>query len=70
MTCDELLATVTVHCSRTGMPEFAVHDGIPQPCRDQFWVALRGSCCPVVMGVDRCAYVWDWQDWAQGTFPR
>ncbi|MGZ2747537.1 hypothetical protein [Burkholderia stagnalis] len=50
---------------------FAVRlSDIPQPWRDSFRIALRGSACPALDGEGECAYAWDWQDWLQGTFPR
>lgn len=57
-----LRAVVPVH-ERDGRPLYVILDDIPQPWRDQFWAALRGSQCPKVKGVERAAYVWDWQSW-------
>lgn len=55
---------------RNGRP-FAIRlRDIPQPWQDRFRTALRGSACPVIGGEGHCAYVWDWQDWLQGRFPR
>ena len=64
MTREELIAAVPVH-ERDGRPLYVILDDIPQPWRDQFWAALRGSQCPKVDGVERAAYVWDWQSWVR-----
>jgi hypothetical protein len=59
-----LRAAVPVQ-ERDGRPFYVIVDDIPQPWRDQFWEALRGSQCPTVEGVERAAYVWDWQSWVR-----
>ena len=64
MTREELIAAVPVH-ERDGRPLYVILDDIPQPWRDQFWAALRGSQCPKVEGVERAAYAWDWQSWVR-----
>lgn len=48
---------------------FVVINDIPEPYRQQFEAALRGSGCPVVEGYDDCAYAQDWLDWSSGNWP-
>lgn len=63
MTRDELITAVPVH-KREGLSPYVDLSEIPQPWRDQFWTALHGSGCPVIEGVERATYAWDWQSWA------
>lgn len=67
MTRDELIAAVPVY-EHDGRPHHVSLADIPQPWRDQFWAALHGSQCPVVQGVERSAYAWDWQSWVDGSW--
>ena len=62
MTRDELIAAVPVHY-QDGRPYFVDLEEIPAPWREQFWGALYGSQCPIVQGVRRAAYAWDWSSW-------
>ena len=62
MTHDELIAAAPVH-ERDGRPLYVSLEDIPQPWRDQFWAALRGSSCPKVDGVDRVTEIWNQQSW-------
>lgn len=62
----ELLATVPVH--QRGSKAFVVLAEIPEPWRAQFAAALRGSAAPRVDGAGPCAWAWDWQQWAAGTW--
>ncbi len=62
MTRDELIAAVPVHY-QDGRPYFVALEEIPEPWCEQFWGALYGSQCPVVPGVERAAYAWDWNSW-------
>jgi hypothetical protein len=48
---------------------FVALDDIPEPYRQQFEAALRGSGCPVVEGYGECAYAQDWLDWSSGNWP-
>lgn len=48
---------------------FVAIDDIPEPYRQQFEAALRGSGCPVVEGYGGCAYAQDWIDWSTGNWP-
>ena len=59
---DELLAAVPLR-DHNGKPYYVDLADIPQPWRDQFLAALRGSQIPVIEGVERAAYAWDWQQW-------
>ena len=63
MTHDELIAAAPVH-ERDGRPLYVSLEDIPQPWRDQFWAALYGSQCPKIDGIERAAYAWDWECWA------
>lgn len=65
MTRDELVNLVPVH-EREGRPHYVDLSEIPQPWRDQFAVALLGSCCPVIDGIERAAFAWDWKCWVVG----
>lgn len=67
MTRDELIATVPAH-DHEGRPFYVDLNDIPQPWRDQFSAALYGTQCPVVQGVERAAYEWDWQCWVSGSW--
>ena len=49
-----------------GHSAYVVLAEIPQPWRDQFQEALRGSACPVVEGAGPCAHAHDWQSWERG----
>lgn len=49
-----------------GRSAYVVLAEIPQPWRDQFQEALRGSACPVVEGAGPCAHAHDWQSWVRG----
>ena len=62
MTRDELISAVPLH-EREGRPFYVDLEEIPHPWRAQFWTALYGSQCPVIEGVERAAYAWDWQCW-------
>lgn len=57
---------------KRGPFRFVVLSDIPQPFRQQFRAALRGSGCPRVEGYDfdpeDCAYAQDWIDWASGNW--
>ncbi|WP_230459323.1 hypothetical protein [Burkholderia ubonensis] len=53
-----------------GRPYYVRLADVPQPWRDQFRAALRGSGCPVIAGEGECAYASDWSDWLRGSFPR
>ena len=64
MTCDELLAAVSIHRPES-RSAYVVLAEIPQPWRDQFQEALRGSACPLVEGLGHCAYGHDWQAWVR-----
>lgn len=66
MARDELIATVPVHYHE-GRPFYVDLNDIPQPWRGQFLGALYGGQCPVVQGVERAAYAWDWQSWVSGS---
>ena len=64
-----LLASVPV-IGHDGRPDYVRLTDIPQPWRDTFRAALRGSCCPAVDGEGECASATDWKDWIKGDFPR
>lgn len=66
MTRDELLAAVPVH--QRGGGAFVVLAEIPEPWRDQFAAALRGSAAPLIHGAGPCAWAHDWQQWVAGTW--
>lgn len=55
---------------REGFSSYVRLADIPQPWRDRFRTALRGSGCPAIDGEGDCAYERDWSDWLQGAFPR
>jgi hypothetical protein len=55
---------------REGKASYVRLADIPQPWRDTFRAALRGSACPLIDGEGDCAWAWDWKDWIKGTFPR
>lgn len=48
-----------------GRSTYVVQAEIPQPWREQFQQALRGSACPLVEGVGHCACDHDWQAWVR-----
>ncbi|TDN62429.1 hypothetical protein [Paraburkholderia sp. BL10I2N1] len=54
---------------REGLSSYVRLADIPQPWRDEFRAALRGSACPVIHGEGECARAWDWSNWLQGRFP-
>ena len=62
MTRQELLASVPIRNAEGGRYYVDLAD-IPQPWRDEFWAALHGSGRPIVEGVERAAYAWDWEGW-------
>lgn len=66
MTRHELLDAVPLR-DNNGRPYYVNLDDIPQPWRDQFWAALDGAQIPVIDGVERAAYIQDWQQWVRGT---
>ncbi|NYH17848.1 3'-5' exoribonuclease [Paraburkholderia bryophila] len=55
---------------REGLSSYVRLTDIPQPWRDRFRTALRGSGCPAIDGEGECAYEGDWSDWLQRAFPR
>jgi len=61
----ELLDGVPIR-SVQGRSRYVDLADIPQPWRDAFWAALYGSGCPVIEGVERAAYAWDWEGWVCG----
>ena len=61
----ELLASVPIRNAEGGRYYVDLAD-IPQPWRDEFWAALHGSGRPIVEGVERAAYAWDWEGWVCG----
>ncbi len=65
MTRQELLASVPIRNAEGGRYYVDLAD-IPQPWRDEFWAALHGSGRPIVEGVERAAYAWDWEGWVCG----
>lgn len=67
MTRDELLAAVPIYQTETSHA-YVVLAEIPQPLRDQFADALRGSAAPLVEGAGACAWAHDWQQWVAGTW--
>src|SRR6218665_2423097 len=65
MTVAELLASVPIH--RPGSSSYVVLAEVPEPWRDQFAGALRGSAAPLIEGAGPCARVRDWRQWVAGT---
>lgn len=64
MTRDELLAVVPVR-EFHGRPFYVRVADIPEPWRQHFMHALRGSACPVIAGEGDCAHSHDWRAWVQ-----
>ena len=64
LTRQELLASVPIRNAEGGRFYVDLAD-IPQPWREEFWVALHGSGRPIVEGVERAAYAWDWEGWVE-----
>lgn len=65
LTRQELLASVPIRNAEGGRYYVDLAD-IPQPWRDGFWAALHGCGLPIVEGVERAAYAWDWEGWVCG----
>ena len=65
LTRQELLASVPIRNAEGGRNYVDLAD-IPQPWRDEFWAALHGCGRPIVEGVERAAYAWDWEGWVCG----
>ncbi len=65
LTRQEVLASVPIRNAEGGRYYVDLAD-IPQPWRDGFWAALHGCGRPIVEGVGRAAYAWDWKGWACG----
>lgn len=65
VTRQEELTSVPIRNAEGGRYYVDLAD-IPQPWRDEFWVALHGSGRPIVEGVERAAYAWDWEGWVCG----
>ena len=65
LTRQEVLASVPI-CNAEGGRYYVDLADIPQPWRDEFWAALHGSGLPIVEGVERAAYAWDWEGWVCG----
>ena len=64
LTRQELLASVPIRNAEGGRFYVDLAD-IPQPWRENFWVALQGSGRPIVEGVERAACAWDWEGWVE-----
>ena len=65
LTRQEMLASEPIRTAEGGRYYVDLAD-IPQPWREGFWVALHGSGRPIVEGVERAAYAWDWEGWVCG----
>lgn len=65
LTRQEVLTSVPIRNAEGGRYYVDLAD-IPQPWRDEFWAALHGSGLPIVEGVERAAYAWDWEGWVCG----
>lgn len=65
LTRQEMLASEPIRTAEGGRYYVDLAD-IPQPWREGFWVALHGSGRPIVEGVERAAYAWDWGGWVCG----
>ena len=65
LTRQELLASVPIR-SVEGQRYYVDLADIPQPWREHFWAALYGAQLPVIEGVERAAYAWDWEGWVCG----
>ena len=64
LTRQEMLASEPIRTAEGGRFYVDLAD-IPQPWREEFWVALHGSGRPIVEGVERAAYAWDWEGWVE-----
>jgi len=62
LTRQELLASVLIRKAEGGRNYVDLAD-IPQPWQEEFWAALHGCGRPIVEGVERAAYAWDWEGW-------
>jgi hypothetical protein len=67
MTRNELLAAVPVR-EFHGRPVYIDVNDIPQPWRDQFKKETVGCGIPVIDGVERAAWAWDWKSWVNGSW--
>ncbi len=65
LTQQELLASVPIQ-SVEGQRYYVDLADIPQPWREHFWAAFYGAQLPVIEGVERAAYAWDWEGWVRG----
>ena len=65
LTRQEMLASEPIRTAEGGRYYVDLAD-IPQPWRDEFWAALHGCGRPIVEGVERAAYAWDWEGWVCG----
>lgn len=65
LTQQELLASVPIR-SVEGQRYYVDLADIQKPWREHFWVALYGAQLPVIEGVKRAAYAWDWEGWVCG----
>lgn len=65
MNLQELAYVVPVYM-HAGRRYFIRIQEIPDPWRNHFTKALRGSACPVLQGEGALAYVWDWEAWIEG----
>lgn len=65
LTRQEVLASVPIRNAEGGRNYVDLAD-IPQPWREEFWAVLHGFGRPIVEGVERAAYAWDWEDWVCG----
>jgi hypothetical protein len=68
MTRYELIDSVPVH-DYEGRLFYVDLSEIPLPWRDQFWVDLYFFQMPVIAGVRRAAFAWDFQSWACSDAP-
>ena len=65
LTRQEMQTSVPIRTAEGGCNYVDLAD-IPQPWREEFWAALHGFGRPIVEGVERAAYAWDWEDWVCG----
>lgn len=65
LTRQEVLASVPIRNAEGGRYYVDLAD-IPQPWQEEFWAALHGCGRPIVEGVERAAYAWDWEGWVCG----